>query len=253
MNATGQLGLTPIQRRSVSDAVFEQLRDQILRGERAAGTPLPAERQLCEAMGVARGAVREALRRLQQARLISVRHGGTSTVLDYREHAGLDLLGSLLVGADGRFEPAVVRGIMEMRSAIAPDAARLAARRRSEPMASALRRAAGAMAQTDVALADLQQLALDFWSLLIDAADNVAYRLAFNSLGETYALTRAVLAPILAEELRDTNGYRSIAIAVDKHEPQCAEDEARRLVRRGEAAVIDALQILQAEEGSHGR
>ena len=86
---------------------------------------------LCEALGVNRGSVREALRRLQQSRLVSVRHGGTSQVLDYRASAGLDLLADLIVTPAGSFDTAVVRGIIEMRSALAPDIARRAAERRS--------------------------------------------------------------------------------------------------------------------------
>ena len=89
--------LKPVRKQSVTDAVFEQLRDQIVSGELSPGSALPAERVLCEALGVNRGSVREALRRLQQSRLVSVRHGGTSQVLDYRDSAGLDLLAELIV------------------------------------------------------------------------------------------------------------------------------------------------------------
>src|SRR5512147_1770870 len=94
---TRQPKLTPIPRKSLSDAVFEQLRDQIVNGQMQPGSPLPAERILCEALGVNRSSVREGLRRLQQAGLVAVRHGGASQVLDYHGSAGLDLLESLLV------------------------------------------------------------------------------------------------------------------------------------------------------------
>lgn len=56
--------LKPVRKQSLSDAVFTQLRDQIVSGALAPGEPLPAERLLCEALGVNRGSVREALRRL---------------------------------------------------------------------------------------------------------------------------------------------------------------------------------------------
>ena len=94
--------LRPVRKQSLSDAVFEQLRDQIVSGAMVPGAALPAERVLCEALGVNRGSVREALKRLQQSRLVSVRHGGTSHVLDYRASAGLDLLADLIVTAAGR-------------------------------------------------------------------------------------------------------------------------------------------------------
>ena len=69
MSAT--LDVTPLppgERRS--DAVHDRLRRAILRGELAPGDPVPSERVLAESLGVNRQAVREALNRLQQARLL---------------------------------------------------------------------------------------------------------------------------------------------------------------------------------------
>lgn len=236
--------LTRVERRSVSDAVFEQLRDQILQGVRSPGDPLPPERALCEALGVNRSSVREALRRLEQARLVSVRHGGTSHVLDYREHAGLDLLGTLVLDADGKIDGAVVRSIMEMRSAIAPDAARRAAARRSAAQAVELRRAAGRLAAADAGVAELQEHAVHFWSVVVDAADNLAYRLAYNALRETYDRSRALLAAVLTDELRDSAAYDEIATAVRRGEGERAHGLAAALVGRGEEAVVRALQAI---------
>lgn len=239
--------LTPILRRSVSDAVYEQLRDQILQGVRAPGEPLPSERALCEALGVNRGSVREALRRLEQARLVSVRHGGTSQVLDFREHAGLDLLGTLVLRADGHIDAAVVRAIMELRSAIAPDAARRAAQRRRAAQCAALEAAAAAMADAAADLAVLQERALQFWLILIEAADNLAYRLAFNGLRETYDRARALLAPVLADELGDAAAYAAIAAAVRAGQGAAAGALAAELVQRGEAAVGRALELIAGD------
>ena len=95
------MGLQKIERNSVSDAVYDQLSREILEGRMSAGQTLPAERALCQMLGVNRGAVREALKRLSQAGLVQVRHGGGATVLDFRETAGMDLLSGLLFSSDG--------------------------------------------------------------------------------------------------------------------------------------------------------
>jgi len=234
--------LRRVQRRSLSDAVFEQLRDQILRGERAPGSALPAERALCEALGVNRGAVREALRRLEQARLVAVRQGGISRVLDYRASAGLELLGALLVDTEGRFDPGVVRGILEMRSALGPDVARLAALRGGARCAEALDAVVEALAGAGADLAACQELASRFWATLVEAADNVAYRLAFNALNDTYDRCRELLARALAPELTDTAAYGAIADAVRSGDGAAAEARARALLRRGEAGLLGALE-----------
>jgi len=243
--------LRPVRKQSLSDAVFEQLRDQIVSGELSPGSPLPAERVLCEALGVNRGSVREALRRLQQSRLVSVRHGGTSQVLDYRASAGLDLLAALIVSPAGRIDTRAVRAIIEMRSALAPDIARRAAERGTADDADALDAVTVRMAACGTHLPALQELAVDFWSLLVDAGDNLAYRLAYNSLRATYDQCRELLTQVLAEELDDAARYRAIAAAVRAREAESAARLARELVERGERAVKQALaHLTPAEEAT---
>jgi DNA-binding FadR family transcriptional regulator len=238
--------LRPVRRQSVSDAVFEQLRDQIVSGTLEPGAALPSERLLCEALRVNRGSVREALRRLEQARLVSVRHGGTSQVLDYRSSAGLDLLGDLVLRPTGEVDLAVLRGIVEMRSAIAPDVARLAARRGGEPAAEALDREVAAMRAAKGDLAALQDLAAEFWSRLVDASDNLPYRLAYNSLRASYDLCRELFTRLMAREFSDVEAYAEIARAVRRRDEPAAESRARALVRRGEQALAGALTELSA-------
>ena len=243
--------LQPIQKQSVSDAVFDQLRDRILHGDLVAGERLPAERILCEALGVNRSAVREALKRLEQARLVSVRHGGSSRVLDYRAAAGLDLLPDLLITATGGVDVDVVRSVVEMRSAIAPDIARLASARGEAGVANRLDAIVASMSADADRLDRLQDLAAEFWSELVAASDNVAYRLAYNSLRETYDRSRALLAEPLRAELSATDRYAALAAAVRAHDDDSAESLARELVHRGEAGIKSALGMLEqgAREG----
>ncbi len=238
--------LRPVQRQSLSDAVFEQLRNQILRGERPAGSSLPAERALCEALGVNRSAVREALRRLEQAGLVVVRQGDASRVLDYRRSTSLDLLGVLLLRPDGRFDARVVRGILEMRSALGPDAARLAALRSGRLCGERLTAEVAAMADAQGDLTRLQAIATSFWSHLIDGADNVAYRLAFNALHETYDRVRVLLARPMEAELADAAPYAALAAAVCRSDGDAAESLARVLLARGERGVLEALELASA-------
>jgi DNA-binding FadR family transcriptional regulator len=237
--------LVPVARRSLSDAVFEQLRQQIVSGVMAAGGTLPAERALCEALGVNRSSVREALRRLQQAGLVAVRHGGSSQVLDYRESAGLDLLEALLVTPAGDFDPDVIRSVLQMRSAIAPDAVRLAARQPQPRLADRLDELTMAMRRAAGDLAELQALALTFWEAVVRASANVAYRLAYNSMRRTYDRCRDLLRAVLAEELGDCTSYELISAAIRRGDAVAAETAARTLIRRGEKAIEDALDQLE--------
>jgi GntR family transcriptional repressor for pyruvate dehydrogenase complex len=238
--------LKPIPRQSLSDAVFAQLRDQIVSGALAPGARLPAERVLCEQLGVNRGAVREALRKLEQARLVSIRHGGTSRVLDFRTSAGMDLLVDLLVSHPGPLAVDVVRSIVEMRSALGPDVARLAASRRTDDAAEALARTTAAMRAADGDLAKLQELGHAFWTQLVAASGNVAYQLAFNTLREIYERSFDAMRGVLADELTDVASYESLADAVRSRDAAAAESGARRLVRRGEARIAELLDRIGA-------
>src|ERR1041385_8369509 len=110
-----------VQRQPLSESVYRQLADKIVRRELAPGAALPSERELSDLLGVNRGAVREAIKRLQQAGLVAVRHGGNHVVLDFHAEGGLELLPSLLLDASGNVSPSVAKSVMAMRSSIAPD------------------------------------------------------------------------------------------------------------------------------------
>jgi GntR family transcriptional regulator, transcriptional repressor for pyruvate dehydrogenase complex len=242
--------LHPVARQSLSDAVFGQLRDQILSGALPPGSVLPAERVLCEELGVNRGAVREALRRLEQARLVSVRHGGSSRVLDFRTSAGMDLLVELLRTGAGGLGAEVVRGIVEMRTALGPDVARLAAQRRAAQVPAALHEIVRRMRGAERDLARLQPLSHAFWTELVAASGNLAYQLAFNTLGEVYASSWDLLRGVLADELGDTDGFEALARAVEEGDAPAAEACARRILRLGEQRLAGILARIDARAAS---
>ena len=106
--------------------VFDQIVAEVLSGGMQPGETLPSERRLAEVLGVSRPAVREALKRLSAAGLVEVRQGDSTTVRDFRRHAGLDLLPSLLLRS-GELDLAVARSILEARLHNGPKVAELAA------------------------------------------------------------------------------------------------------------------------------
>src|SRR6195952_4782188 len=155
------MALKPVERRLVHDDVFDQLLGEVVGGELSAGDALPSERQLAELLGVSRPAVREALQRLSQAGLVEVRHGGSTTVRDYRTSAGLDLLPRLLV-REGRLDPSVGLSILQARQAIAPGVAALAAETSGRAASEALDVAVDLLESAEGPEAR-QHAALTFW------------------------------------------------------------------------------------------
>lgn len=239
--------LQAIERKSLSDAVFEQLRARIVAGALPAGETLPSERALCETLQVNRGALREALKRLEQAGLVEIRHGGATRVRDFRAAAGPELLTALLVREDGTLDARVAAGVLEVRMAVAPDIARLAARRGREA-AGDLRGLVAEMEAADGDLAALQDASIRFWERLVRAADNVAYRLLYNALQATYDQIRGEMRAALSAELRNVAEYRAMAEAVDAGDERASEAAARRLLGRNTEDLLAALEALRGKE-----
>jgi GntR family transcriptional repressor for pyruvate dehydrogenase complex len=238
------MNLQPVARHSVSDAVFEQLQGQILDGHLAPGEALPSERALTEMMGVNRQAVREALKRLDQAGLVEINHGGVTRARNYRESAGLGLLPTLLTGADGTVDVTVARSIMEMRACIGPDAARLCALRAVAPMPEQLLAIVDAMDAVAGDLVALSALSWRYWELIIDGCDNLAYRLAYNSLRAAAAPADEVLPVVTGPELRDLVDHRSLAEAIRAGDAPTAEATARTILQLGIASMTALLASL---------
>jgi GntR family transcriptional repressor for pyruvate dehydrogenase complex len=112
--------------RTAADEMADRLRDLIHCGDLSPGDRLPAERQLCEMLGVGRVTMREALAALRAQGYLTVRrgqHGGTfisTLALPYRDWR-LKMQGS----------PGLLDEIVEYRVAVETQIARLAAARRT--------------------------------------------------------------------------------------------------------------------------
>lgn len=229
----------------LSEVVFDQLREQILGGQLEPGATLPSERQLCELLKVHRGAVREGLKRLAQARLIRIQQGADTRVLDYRETAGTELLPELIVGANGTLDVKVVRGMIEMRALIGPELARLAALRGGPEIVTRLEAITAEMAASASDLGALHRLVIDFWEVLTDGSDNVPYRLIFNSFRSFYTRVEDALSHLLRDELTDLDAYRAIADAVGSRHAELARERAATLIQRGADRLLAALEMLE--------
>ncbi|MEV6557072.1 GntR family transcriptional regulator [Nocardia sp. NPDC051756] len=237
------MALQPVVKRSVSGDVFEQIAADVLSGELAPGATLPSERQLAEALGVSRPAVREALQRLAAAGLVAVRQGDATTVLDYRRGAGLEVLPRLLVQA-GELDPAVARSILEARLHNAPKVAELAAVRLGATDSAAVGAALAGSVDALAAEADpvaQQRHAMQFWDHVVDAADSIVFRLMFNMLRAAYEPALVALAPIMSAEVGNVEAYRALAAAIVAGRPQEAADIARALLEPATTALIGVL------------
>lgn len=234
------MALQPVSRRSVPDAVFDQIATGVLSGDMAPGEALPSERRLAEALGVSRPAVREALRHLSAAGLVDVRQGDTTTVRDFRRHAGLDLLPRIIL-RDNEVDVTVVRSILEARLHNGPKVAELAARRSRPSLADLLDHTVNTLAAERDPVRQ-QQHAIAFWDHVVDGADSIVYRLMYNTLRAAYEPVLPALASVMADEVGRPDAYRAVAGAIRSHDPARAEAAARALLEPATTSILTALE-----------
>ncbi|HIF97814.1 MAG TPA: FadR family transcriptional regulator [Myxococcales bacterium] len=99
----------------LSEHISAELRDEILRGRYRSGDRLPSERDLAQRFKVHRGAVREALKKLEQLGLAHIEAGGAR--VNPLEEASLDVVEHLLTLSDPP-NPQVVYQVFEAVSGV---------------------------------------------------------------------------------------------------------------------------------------
>ena len=123
-----------IRRYPLVQQVSEVLRERIQRGEWPVGTKIPSENEFSAELEVGRSTVREAIRQLVGSGMLAARQGAGVFVVSTVEREEWTTT----------LRKAAVADVIEVRLAIEVEAARLAARRRSEdnaPGCSAVREA----------------------------------------------------------------------------------------------------------------
>jgi len=240
------MALQPVNRRSVPEDVFEQIVAEVLSGQMQPGESLPSERRLAEVLSVSRPAVREALKRVSAAGLVEVRQGDSTTVRDFRRHAGLDLLPRLLLRA-GELDLSVARSILEARLHNGPRVAELAAQRRQPDLAELLDDAVRRLEAQDDPI-ERQRCALQFWDHVVDGADSIVFRLMYNTLRAAYEPALPALAHVMQAEVGRPDAYREVAEAITAGDSDRAMHAARELLEPATTALAAALDSLEDQK-----
>lgn len=213
-------------RRTLADQVAERLRREILSGACAPGDKLSSELELADRFEVNRFTVREAMNKLEQMHLIARRPGAGTVVLDYSQHASIDVLEDLIVSADGRMNPFVVGNLLEAARALSSEIAGLAAERRNSSDLEKLRVVVGAM-QAEVRLSRLSALDFEFHWALAGAAGNIVPRLVLNSVRGLLKKYAPLLETLYMDPESIVEGYDHVVSAISQRDAE----RARSLVR----------------------
>jgi GntR family transcriptional repressor for pyruvate dehydrogenase complex len=214
-----------LRRTTVSEELFRVLRDQILSGRYAPGEKLPPQRTLAREYGLNATTVRESIKRLEQLRLVDVRHGDAMRVADWRTSSGLDVLAHVLLTGDN------LRALMEARRFLLASAASLAAERRTDAQAEELRALAHVAASEQTA-------DFTFFAGLVEAADNLVFSLILNSVRPIYFEHAALFAGLITDDQAEM--YERAADAVARGDAEAAAAAVTELAVRQEQALVES-------------
>lgn len=220
-----------IQRRKLFQEVLDRLMERIRSGDIPPGTQLPSERELMEAYGVGRPAIREALQTLERSGIVEIAHGERARVVVPTADR---LIGQLAGGAMHllRTQPGSLEHLKDARLFLETGLARLAAERASEEDVAKLRLA---LARHRASMHDLErfiELDMAFHREVANISGNPIFpsivEALFRWAGEYY---QAMVRAPGVEDLTLTEHER-ILEAIERHDPVGAEAAMRAHLTR---------------------
>jgi len=219
-----------------AEQVLDTLTREILTGQYRAGERLPSERELATRFATNRGAIREALKKLEQLGIANVQPGGTR-VAPIGE-ATLDVIGALLE-VQGYPSPALLTQMIETLEALTVLAVRATVERASDQ--------------------ELAELCLEVESLRTVGSDATAFMDTFSAFTRRLMQTSGNLVLRLISNslyMQAANRERPVPerLTVEAEQLIQLEDSLRRRVPDAAAEAISRLmqttgrQIIQAAE-----
>jgi len=209
----------------------------IVTGVYSENNPFPVEAELCRQYGASRTVLREAVKMLTAKGLLGARpRRGTWVQPEDRWNLlDPDVLGWLL---ERKFSPALLIEFSEIRLAVEPGAAALAARAAGAAEKAAVRTAIERMQAAERGEDDPLDSDIAFHVAVLRASRN-----------RFYAQLSGLIATALRFSIRTTNRYKGVQLAsVADHKrvadailagkPQAAEDAMRRLVEEAMDLIL---------------
>jgi GntR family transcriptional repressor for pyruvate dehydrogenase complex len=220
--ASGATNQEPGER--LADRVYGQLLEFIVEQNLDQGDRLPSEHELCRLTAVSRPIVREALTRLQADGLIESRRGAGSFLRQRPAERQIQHL-----------RPAQVRARLdafEVRIALEPAAAHLAALHRSEEELQAMKAALAALTASHAAAEPGDAHDLRLHRIIAEASRNPMFLVALDALD---IRTEGIIVPSLAmlaegpqqRARRVEQEHTAILEAIERGDADCAEAAMR--------------------------
>lgn len=231
---------------AVTDEAVVKIRELIIRGKLQPGDRLPQESLLADELGISRNSMREAVRVLEQMRVLNVRHG-SGTYVSSLEPA------VLLEGISFAVEMMrdhTLREVIEVRQLLEPAATRLAVKRMTPAKLKDIRAAYEAHSK-QTTIEELVQCDMDFHSAIIRAADNETLLSILDGLSSKTARLR-IWGGIVSDNAVDLtiDHHRQILKAIEAGDAHLAEATALVHVSHARGwldSYIDSEMVAEAQ------
>ncbi|MBA5779247.1 FCD domain-containing protein [Stappia sp. F7233] len=246
-----------ISHNRTADAVVDQIEQLILQGVLRPGDRLPSERELAKKVDVSRPILREAIKVLEERKLIATRHGEGTFVADVIGTVFSDAVVQLI-----RRHPPAIADYMEFRREVESVAAGFAALRATQADREILVRIFAAMekAHDKEDFAEEAELDVEFHQAIGESAHNIVLlhtlRSCYRLLADGVFYNRAQLYRYPGSREQLLAQHRAIFDAVmrgDREEAEAAsiahidyvEKVIRDVERNGAWQEVSALRLQQ--------
>lgn len=210
--------LRPIPRSRLADDLADRIKGMIEKEHLVAGKRLPAITMLAQKFGVGAPTVREALKRLEAAGAVEIRHGSGVYVAD--EHDALVIGNPVYSRAISR---ELLLDLLDARLAIEVPGAALAAERATagqlEQMAALLQQATEHFADDEM----LNRTNMAFHRAIAEASGNVVFRQMLDVLTRLFTREQRAILDIQNARERDHAEHVTIHAALLARDPMRAE------------------------------
>jgi GntR family transcriptional regulator, transcriptional repressor for pyruvate dehydrogenase complex len=236
----------------LSEQISSELRDEILRGRYRSGDRLPSERDLAQRFEVHRGAVREALKKLEQLGLTKIEAGGAR--VNPLEEASLDVVKHMMALSDPP-DPRIVYEVFEATSGVMALAVRLCLERASEAEHQQACDVLRELCLSQLSQAREFELFVAFGELVAQASGNTVIMLVHRGLraGVLGKIYEELILLDTDEQVR-LERVKELARAFEAREGSAASEAAYQLVvdmRNRMTKVFEAPPVSASVSTSH--
>lgn len=228
MNGSIAVTLSISPGRNLTWDVVNDLGGQIVRGDYAPGDMIPNEASLGKEFGVGRSAIREAVKMLTAKGLVDPRPKRGTAVLPLIHWNFLDA-DVLSWALDGGPDRSFFIELIQMRSAIEPESAALAAERQNSNDIAAIRRAFERLKHADENQLDLVSPDLEFHTAIVVASGNRFMRPLLTvheaALKTSFRVTNAAFG-----QKFNLPAHEKILRAIERGRPELARRSVRALL-----------------------